>query len=72
MGLTDALGRPVPVPDLTRGESAFLAGGRPEDIFRILTIGMAGSPMPSFSALPEGDRWDLAFFVASLAGRASE
>jgi hypothetical protein len=51
---------------MTRGELTFKAGDRPEDIFRVLTIGMLGSPMASFSSLPERDRWDLAFFVASL------
>jgi len=65
-GLSDALGRPVRSPDMTRGEVTFKAGDRPEDIFRVLTIGMPGSPMPSFRSLAERDRWDLAFFVASL------
>lgn len=64
--LTDAVGRPARVPDMTRGEVTFLTGERPEDIYRVLTVGMPGSPMPSFAAIPERDRWDLASFVTSL------
>lgn len=64
--LTDASGRPVRTPDLTRGEVTFKTGERPEDLFRVLTVGMPGSPMPSFATLPERDRWDLASFVTSL------
>lgn len=64
--LRDSLGRPVRVPDFTRGHVLFLAGSEPEDVYRVLTVGFEGSPMPSFAALPETDRWDLAHFVVSL------
>ncbi len=64
-GLVDAIGRPSRVPDMTRGELTFKSGERPEDIFRVLTLGMPGSPMPSFSAIPERDRWDLALHIAT-------
>lgn len=64
--LTDAQGRPALLPDFSRGEVAFKAGSRPEDVYRILTTGMPGSPMPSFASLPESDRLDLAAFVATL------
>jgi mono/diheme cytochrome c family protein len=63
--LRDAWDRPAPVPDLTRGELGLKAGSRLQDIFRTLTLGMAGTPMPSFAAIPERDRWDLAAFVRS-------
>lgn len=64
--LTDALDNPIKPPDMTRGEVTFKAGFKPEDIYRVLTIGMSGTPMPSFANLSEKDRWDLAFYVTSL------
>lgn len=65
-GLRDAWERPAPLPDLTRGEIGLKSGSDLQDIFRTVTLGMAGTPMPSFAALPERDRWDLAAFVRSL------
>jgi mono/diheme cytochrome c family protein len=64
--LRDAWERPAPLPDLTRGELGLKAGSQLDDIFRTLSLGMAGTPMPSFNSLPERDRWDLAAFVRSL------
>lgn len=64
--LKDVDGRPIRPADLTRGEVTFKWGSRPEDVFRTLTVGMTGTPMPSFDALPEPDRWNLAFYVVSL------
>jgi len=65
-GLRDAADRPVAVPDLTRGELSLKGGSEAGDVYRVLTLGMAGTPMPSFVALPEQDRWDLAAYVRSL------
>jgi cytochrome c oxidase cbb3-type subunit 2 len=65
-GLRDAWDHPVCVPDLTRGELTLKGGSGLEDVFRVLALGMAGTPMPSFESLPEKDRWDLAAFVQSL------
>jgi mono/diheme cytochrome c family protein len=65
-GLRDVWDHPVCVPDLTRGELGLKGGSGLEDIFRVLTLGMAGTPMPSFESLSEKDRWDLAAFVRSL------
>ncbi len=64
--LRDVWERPSPPPDLTRGELGLKAGSRLEDVYRTLTLGMAGTPMPSFASLPEKDRWDLAAYVRSL------
>lgn len=65
--LKDALKNPIKPADLTRGEVTFKTGSRPEDIFRVLTTGMAGTPMPSYEdSLEEEDRWELAFYVTSL------
>jgi len=64
--LKDAWERPVAMPDLTRGDLGLKAGAGLEDLFRVLTLGMAGTPMPSFESLPIRDRWDLAAFVRTL------
>lgn len=64
--LRDAWDHPVCVPDLTRGELGLKGGSGLDDVFRVLTLGMAGTPMPSFESLSEKDRWDLAAFVRSL------
>ncbi len=43
-------------------------GAAVEDIYRTLTLGLNGTPMPSFmDAIPDDDdRWDLAMYVVSL------
>lgn len=64
--LRDPFGLPARVPDFALGHLVFLGGPEPEDVFRMLTLGLEGSPMPSFAALPEADRWDLTSFVTSL------
>ena len=55
-------------PDFRRGEVEFKAGSTPRDIFRVLTVGLSGTPMPSFASISERDRWDLANYVATLYG----
>ncbi|GEM_PF-486369 len=58
---------PIRPAILPRGEGVFKTGSRPEDIFRILTNGMCGTPMPSFRGnLTEDERWALVCFVTSL------
>jgi cytochrome c oxidase cbb3-type subunit 2 len=64
--LVDVQGRPAGPPDMTRGELTLKSGDGPEDVFRILTTGMPGSPMPAFASIPEGDRWALAYYVTTL------
>jgi cytochrome c oxidase cbb3-type subunit 2 len=65
-GLVDELGARVPLPDLTRGEASFKSGERLEDVYRVLTTGMAGTPMPAFDTLKAAERRDLAAYVVSL------
>jgi len=58
---------PAPPTDLTypvRG-----AGPKPEDTFRVLTVGLEGSPMPAFGYLSEQDRWDLVSYIAYLMNK---
>jgi cytochrome c oxidase cbb3-type subunit 2 len=39
-----------------------------QDIFRTMTTGLSGTPMPSYQqSLPEEDRWALAYFVLALS-----
>jgi cytochrome c oxidase cbb3-type subunit 2 len=58
-GLKDDFDYPIPVADLTTGV---------QDIFRTMSTGLAGTPMPSFGdSLPEEDRWALAYYVLTLS-----
>src|SRR2546425_3545109 len=72
--LKDNRDLPIAATDLTRPER-FKNGARPEDIYRTLVTGLAGTPMPSYADSLEADQvWDLAFYVLSLSrgGRAAE
>jgi cytochrome c oxidase cbb3-type subunit 2 len=65
-GLKDDFGFPILPADLTTGQ--FKSGPAVEDIFRTMTTGLAGTPMPSYqAAFPDEDRWALAYFVLSLS-----
>jgi len=44
----------------------FKGGNRPEDIFRAISTGLDGTPMPSFATLSVEQRWSLVFFILSL------
>ena len=64
----------IAATDLTQPER-FKNGARPEDVYRTLVTGLAGTPMPSYADSLEPDQvWDLAFYVLSLSrgGRAAE
>jgi len=65
-GLKDDLGFFVVPADLTSGQ--FKSGPAVEDIFRTMTTGLSGTPMPSYrDALPEEDRWALSYYVLALS-----
>jgi cytochrome c oxidase cbb3-type subunit I/II len=65
-GLKDDLGFPSPPADLTAGQ--FKSGPTVEDIFRTMTTGLSGTPMPSYrDPLSEEDRWALSYYVLSLS-----
>ena len=59
-------GFPIRPTDLTRGQ---LKGGvHVPDVFRALSTGLTGTPMPSYAeSLAEDERWALAYFVLSLS-----
>ena len=63
--LKDDLEFPIRPADLTTGQ--FKSGPAVEDIFRTMSTGLSGTPMPSYAdSLPEADRWALAYYVLSL------
>ena len=65
-GLKDDLGFPIPPANLTTGQ--FKSGPTAKDIYRTMSTGLSGTPMPSFSdSINEEDRWALAYFVLSLS-----
>ena len=65
-GLEDDLGFPIRPADLTTGQ--FKSGADVRDIFRTLSTGLSGTPMPSFGdTVAEDDRWALSYYVLSLS-----
>jgi cytochrome c oxidase cbb3-type subunit 2 len=65
-GLKDDFGFPIPPADLTTGQ--FKSGAGVKDIFRTMSTGLSGTPMPSFSdSLSEADRWALSYYVLALS-----
>jgi len=65
-GLKDDFGFPIPPANLTTGQ--FKSGPGVQDIFRTMSTGLSGTPMPSFSqTLSEEDRWALSYYVLSLS-----
>jgi len=64
--LTDDLKFPIRPADFTRGQ--FKGGSTVRDIFRTLTLGLDGSPMPSFAdSMSEEERWAISYYVLSLS-----
>jgi mono/diheme cytochrome c family protein len=65
--LTDDLGQPIRAADLTQPWT-FRAGSSREDIFRTMSTGFNGTPMPSFSdSLSTEQRWAITDFIVSLS-----
>jgi cytochrome c oxidase cbb3-type subunit 2 len=65
-GLKDDAGFAIVPADLTSGQ--FKSGPNVEDIFRTMTTGLSGTPMPSYrDSLPEEDRWALSYYVLALS-----
>jgi cytochrome c oxidase cbb3-type subunit 2 len=64
--LEDDVGFPIPPANLTTGQ--FKSGPSVKDIFRTMSTGLSGTPMPSYSdTLSEQDRWALSYYVVSLS-----
>ncbi len=66
--LVDELDFPIRSADLTQSWT-FRGGSSREDIFRTMTTGFNGTPMPSFDeALSPEQRWAITDFIVSLSG----
>jgi mono/diheme cytochrome c family protein len=66
--LVDDLGHPILAADLSQSWT-FRGGSTREDIFRTMTTGFNGTPMPSFlEALQPEQRWAITDFIYSLSG----
>jgi cytochrome c len=66
--LVDDLGQPIRAADLAQSWT-FRGGSSREDIFKTMSTGFNGTPMPSFSeALTPEQRWAITDFIVSLSG----
>lgn len=66
--LVDDLGYPIRASDLAQGWT-LRGGSSREDIFRTMSTGFNGTPMPSFlEALTPEQRWAISDFIVSLSG----
>jgi mono/diheme cytochrome c family protein len=69
--LTDELGQPIRAANLTQPWT-FRAGPSREDIFRTMSTGLNGTPMPSFTdSLTAEQRWAITDFIVSLSGTSA-
>ena len=70
--LTDDLGHPIRAANLTQ-PCTFRGGPTRDDIFRTMTTGLNGTPMPSFAdALTPEQRWAITDFITSLSANSAE
>jgi mono/diheme cytochrome c family protein len=66
--LTDDWGYPIRAADLAQSWT-FRGGSSREDIFRTMSTGLNGTPMPSFlEALTPEQRWAITDYIVSLSG----
>jgi mono/diheme cytochrome c family protein len=66
--LKDDWGHPIRPADLSQSWT-FRGGSSREDIFRTMTTGLNGTPMPSFAdSLTPEQRWSITDFIVSLSG----
>ena len=64
--LKDDFDVPIRPTDFTRGQ--FKGGSSVSDIFRAMTLGLDGTPMPSFGdSMSDGERWAISYYVLSLS-----
>jgi cytochrome c oxidase cbb3-type subunit 2 len=64
--LKDDWREPISPTDLTL--KPFKSGPNPEDLYRTLSTGLNGTPMPSYAeVLTPKERWSLVFYVLSIA-----
>jgi cytochrome c oxidase cbb3-type subunit 2 len=64
--LRDDLEFPIRPADFTRGQ--FKGGGDVADIYRTMTTGLDGTPMPSFAdSMKDDERWAISYYVLSFS-----
>jgi cytochrome c oxidase cbb3-type subunit I/II len=64
--LKDDFDRPIRPADFTRGQ--FKAGAGVADVYRTMTTGLDGTPMPSFAdTMTDAERWAISYHVLSLS-----
>ncbi|HEU5197820.1 MAG TPA: cbb3-type cytochrome c oxidase subunit II [Methylomirabilota bacterium] len=67
--LQDDFQRPIRPADFTRGQ--LKAGGSVTDVYRTMTTGLDGTPMPSFAdSMSDEERWAIAYYVLSFSAWA--
>src|SRR5206468_8017890 len=67
--LTDDLKFPIRPADFTRGQ--LKGGSTVRDVFRTMTLGLDGTPMPSFAdSMSDEERWAISYFVLSFSAWA--
>lgn len=67
-GLKDDWGNPIAPSDLTL--KPFKSGSNPEDLYRTISTGLNGTPMPSYAAaFSTNERWALVSYILSIATR---
>jgi cytochrome c oxidase cbb3-type subunit I/II len=65
-GLTDDPGFAIRPANLRSGQ--FKSGSSVTDIFRTISTGLNGTPMPSFrDSFPDADRWALSYYILTLS-----
>jgi cytochrome c oxidase cbb3-type subunit 2 len=64
--LRDDLKFPIRPADFTKGQ--FKGGGEVADIYRTMTTGLDGTPMPSFAdSMKDDERWAISYYVLSFS-----
>jgi cytochrome c oxidase cbb3-type subunit 2 len=64
--LKDDFDLPIAPADFTRGQ--FKGGSHVSDIYRAMTVGLDGTPMPSFAdSMTDAERWAISYYVLSLS-----
>jgi cytochrome c oxidase cbb3-type subunit 2 len=64
--LRDDLDRPIRPTDFTRGQ--LKGGSGVADVYRALTTGLDGTPMPSFAdSMTDEERWAIAYYVLAFS-----
>jgi len=67
--LRDDFQRAIRPADFTRGQ--LKAGASVTDVYRTMTTGLDGTPMPSFAdSMSDDERWAIAYYVLSLSAWA--